>query len=211
MARLITMLNLQGIYTSPPITIPLVADGAITKIDWTCHEPNGSQIFVQTKLSLDGVNWTEWKTCTNGGQIADVDEDSFINNLQLIYRVIIKANAYGIKPKLNSLSLIFEPVLVFDNKGDVNCSPEIWITKINNGDFSLINLSHNNQEFKLTGLIDNETVYIDNENQDILTDLVATYRYKDFNDNYLSFPPGKNILRINGSANIKFKYQFKLL
>lgn len=205
------MLNLRGIYTSQPITIPLIADGATTKIDWVADEPDGSNIVVQTKLSHNGIDWTEWRTCVNGGQIPDIDEDSYLNNLQLIYRVIMKSNSYDIKPKFKSLSLVFEPVLVFDNKGDLNCSPEIWITKINNGDFSLINLSHNNEEFKFTGLIDGETVYVDNKNQDIVTSLVATYRYKDFNDNYLSFPRGKNILRVNGSANIKFRYQFKLL
>ncbi|MNJ49328.1 hypothetical protein D3C77_445520 [compost metagenome] len=123
----------------------------------------------------------------------------------------MKSNSYSIKPKFKKITFFFEPVLVFDNKGDLNCKPEIWITKSGNGDFSIQNITHNNEEFAFTNLLDGETVYVDNENQDIETTLAVTYRYKDFNDNYLNFPPGKNVLRVSGNADIMFRYQYTLL
>lgn len=209
MARWSSLLNLRGTYTSPPLSIPLEADGVITKIYWDAYEPQNTSITIQTRISFNGVDWTDWKICFNNGQIPDIDEDTSIKNIKLMYRVIVSSPTHDIKPKFIKISFEFEPILVFNNKGDVSCQPEIWITKINNGDFSIQNLSHNNEEFKFTNLIHNETVYVDNEHQDIETSLVATYRFKDFNDNYLSFPVGKNILRIEGHAEIKFRYQYK--
>ncbi|MMZ70712.1 hypothetical protein D1872_338290 [compost metagenome] len=50
---------------------------------------------------------------------------------------------------------------------------------------------------------------MNNERQDIETTLAVTYRYKDFNDNYLNLPVGKNVFKIDGYADIKFRYQFK--
>lgn len=211
MARWISLINLQGIYTSPPILIPLKADGAISKITWEEEVPEGSQIILQTRLSFDSVNWTEWQTCTNEGQIPEVDDGTPLYDTYIMYRIIMKSDSYAAKPKFKKINFFFEPVLVFDNKGDLNCKPEIWITKVGNGDFSIQNITHNNEEFKFTGLLDGETVYVDNENQDIETTLAVTYRYKDFNNNYLDFPSGKNVLRVSGNANIKLRYQFTLL
>src|SRR5690606_20219276 len=102
-----------------------------------------------------------------------------------------------------------EPVIVFDNKGVTECTPEIWITMNEAGDFSLINVSKNNEEFKFVGLANGETVYVNNEREYIETDLLATYRYSNFNDNYLRLPVGKNILKVSGNAKIVFRYQFK--
>lgn len=212
MARWISLINLRGIYTSPAIAIPLHADGVLSKISWECITPEGSNIIVQTRLSSsNGLDWSEWRTCTNDGQIPDINEDTPIYNTSIMYRILIQSASYTVIPKFKSITFFFEPVLVFNNKGDLNCKPDIWITKIGNGDFSIQNISHNNEEFKFTNLIHDETVFVDNENEDIETSLVVTYRYKDFNDNFLNFPIGKNILRLNGKADIKFRYQFKLL
>lgn len=210
MARWSSLINLRGIYTSPPLPIPLTADGVLSSINWESDVPSGTSIIVQTRISFNGIDWTEWKNCVNHGQIPDINEDTPLYNAKIVYRIIVQSNSYNIRPKFKSITMSFEPVLVFDNKGQVNCEPEIWITKVGNGDFSFQNISHNNDEFKLTNLIHDETVYVNNEHQDIETSLVNTYRYKDFNDNYLSLPIGKNILRVNGKANIKFRYQFKI-
>ncbi|MGM1044899.1 MAG: hypothetical protein ACQEXX_01995 [Bacillota bacterium] len=211
MANWLSLSNLKGIYTSPPLSIPLRADGVLSKVSWVFKQPEHTKVIVQTRVSFNNYDWTEWRTCVNGGQIPDVNEDTPLYNAQLMFRVILQSNSYDIKPRFTSISFEFEPVLVFDNKGDRNCKPEIWITKIDNGDFSIQNLSHNNEEFKFKDLIHDETIYVNNEQEDIETSLVVTYRYKDFNDNYLDFPMGKNILRVNGKADIKFRYQFKTL
>jgi hypothetical protein len=197
------------VYTSPSFPVPLQADGVISKITWNADVPDGSSVVVQTRYTVDSYNWSEWRECTNGGNIPEINEDMSLYNLQIVYRVLIRSDSYNTKPKFKSINFDFEPILLFDNKGDQNCSPEIWITKVENGDFSIVNLSHNDDEFKFTSLVDGETVYINNDRQDIQTSLAVTYRYKDFNDNYLSFPVGKNILKVIGKADIKLRYQFK--
>ncbi|RRJ66406.1 hypothetical protein EHV15_28400 [Paenibacillus oralis] len=212
MARWISLINLRGVYTSPPLPIPINCDGAMTKITWESDAPKNTQVIIQTRVSFDGgYHWTEWRNCVNGGQIPEINEDTGLYGASIVYRVLMQSKAYEHKPVFKSVTFYFEPVLVFDNKGDLPCRPEIWITKKGNGDFSIVNLTHNNEEFKFNNLIDGETVFVDNENQDIETSLAVTYRYKDFNDNFLSFPVGKNVLRVHGIADIKFRYQFKLL
>lgn len=209
--KLLSYSNLNDVYTSLPFPISLNADGVISKISWIDYVPEESQVIIQTRFSFDSVNWSEWRTCINGGQIPEINEDTATYGLQMMFRVLMSANKYDLNPYLSEISFSFEPVIVFDNRGDIPCEPEVWITKVNNGDFAIINLSHNSEEFKFTQLIDQEVVYVNNEQQDIETSLPVTYRYTNFNDNYLSFPIGKNVLRIEGKGNIKFRYQFKYL
>ncbi|ASA22778.1 phage tail domain-containing protein [Paenibacillus donghaensis] len=204
--------NLTGYYTSPIITIPLNCDGALSRITWSQTVGEGDRIVVQSRISQDGYNWSEWRECVNGGSIPEISEDTYMNNTRLTLRIIVDAQDHLSPPTIqNNILLYFEPVIVFNNKGNVHCKPEIWITKIENGDLSIINTSRSNDVFKFVSLVNQETVYVNNEREDIQTSHAVTYRYKDFNDNYLNFPPGKNILRIEGKAKIKFRYQFGLL
>lgn len=99
----------------------------------------------------------------------------------------------------------------FDNLGDVKLMPEIWITKIGNGDLSIVNLTDRNREFKFVNLLDNEVIYVHNEKQIITTDISMTYRYDNFNDNYLSFVYGTNNLVAYGNFKMVMRYQFKTL
>ncbi|MGG3505002.1 hypothetical protein ABES58_05900 [Paenibacillus lautus] len=211
MANWLALINLKGDYTSPVLDFPLRADGVISKVLWQSEQPVGSQIIVQTRVNLNGHDWSDWKTCVNGGPFPDLNDDSHLDNPQYMFRILFKANSYQFKPRFKSIQFEFEPVLVFDNKGDLDCKPEVWITKYENGDFSIQNISHNLEEFKFTELIDGETLYVNNDSEDIETTLPVTYRYRNFNDHYLRFPIGKNVLRVSGKADIRFRYQFKTL
>ena len=94
----------------------------------------------------------------------------------------------------------------FENLGDVDLYPELWIQKVGNGDVSIIN---NGIEFKFTGLADQEEVYINNENNIIITNLYDTYRYDNFNNNYLKLLKySVNNLTIKGDFYLKMRYQF---
>lgn len=101
--------------------------------------------------------------------------------------------------------------LSITNSGDLLLYPELWITKVGNGDVSIINQTNGNQEFKFTGLADTEVVYIDNENEFISSSLADTYRYSNFNNNYLELVVGVNNLVITGKCKLQFRYRFKLL
>ena len=102
-------------------------------------------------------------------------------------------------------------ILEFDNRGDIHCSPLLYLEKIGDGDISIVNLSSNGREFKLTGLVNGEKLVIDNELQTIETDIPLTYRYDNFNSNYLKMPKEINRLLVTGDCKIQFKMQFKTL
>lgn len=102
--------------------------------------------------------------------------------------------------------------ITFENLGDTDLYPELWIQKIGAGDISIVNNTNGGQEFKFTNLADQEEVYIDNENSIIITDIVDTYRYDNFNNNYLKLLKySVNNLTVTGTAILKLRYQFRTL
>lgn len=101
-------------------------------------------------------------------------------------------------------------ILVFNNRGDAICSPFLYVEKIGDGDLSIINLNNSAREFKFTDLLDKEKLTVDNENQDIETDIPLTYRYDNFNLKYLKLTRGMNRLLVKGDCKLQFKTRFKL-
>lgn len=99
-------------------------------------------------------------------------------------------------------------IIEFYNLGHYNLYPEIWIKKNKDGDVTINNLTNKNKEFKFTNLKDQEEIYIDCENEIIETSLENVYRYDDFNDNYLELVYGKNLLKVAGNVNLKFRYRY---
>lgn len=110
--------------------------------------------------------------------------------------------------EVNDMSTGFD--FEFINEGDEPIFPEVWITTKGNKNVKIHNLS-NGVQFEFNDLAFSETVYIDNENQDILTDLPLTYRYGNFNGNYLRLDRGMNRLKLFGQFRIEFRYQFKII
>jgi len=100
---------------------------------------------------------------------------------------------------------------IFDNLGDVELKPEMWITKIGDGDISIVNITDGNKEFKFVNLVDNEVIYVNNKKEIIKTDISMTYRYDNFNDNYLKFVFGKNNLIAYGDFKMNLRYRFVIL
>lgn len=202
----------EGVYTSPEFSISLDGDGATTVVLWSADTPTGTSFGLQTNVSFDaGVNWIGWEDAINGGTIPSAYSNVGLQYFKIKYRGLFKTTSVGITPTLREVNFYFNPIIEFDNKGDVNLKPEIWIEKVGNGDFSIINTSKGNEEFKFTGLIDGETVYVNCEREQIETTLAVTYRYSNFNDNYLDFPMGVNVLKILGNARFHFRHQYKLI
>jgi phage-related protein len=112
---------------------------------------------------------------------------------------------------LNFSTITAPTTFEFVNDGDIALYPEMWIRKVGNGDISIINQTDGNRLFQFTSLIDNETVYIDNEGTYIETDVANTYRYGNFNNNYLKLVRGKNILQVTGKCHLNFRYQYRTL
>jgi hypothetical protein len=201
----------KGHYISNDIPYSFAGDGAITKISWESDISTGTEIVIETSVSFNGGgSWTDWTVCVNGGSIPQIQPTTSLKSTIVKYRVTLETNSPTSSPILLSITFDISPIVILNNKGNTTCIPEIWITKIGNGDFSIVNSSDNNEEFKFTSLVDGETIYVNNERQDIQSSNPVIYRYEDFNDNYLSFPPGMNVLKITGNATIRFRYQFRL-
>ena len=139
--------------------------------------------------------------CINQGYVTL----TFICNSPYIYSSIYKSPLYDLTSNPTYTDIEFV------NFGYVDCMPELYLSKIGNGDFSIINLSDGGKEFKFINLIDEEEISVNNELKLITTSLSATNRYDNFNFKFLSMNRGKNILRITGTAQFYFKYQFKFL
>lgn len=102
-------------------------------------------------------------------------------------------------------------IIEFVNSGDNDLFPEMWIKKIGSGNFTITNLSNGGEVFEFVDLVDGETVYVDNNNHDIETDILLTYRYDNFNNNYLKITNySVNRLQITGDCELTFRYQFEL-
>jgi phage-related protein len=100
----------------------------------------------------------------------------------------------------------------FENYGDVECQPIIYIQKIGTGDdIKIINTSNSGQTLILTGLQDQENIVVDCELNTIETDIPLTYRYSNHNGVFLSMVRGFNYLTIQGKCKLQWKYQFRIL
>ena len=156
------------------------------------------------------------------------DEQSKIYYLQYIGGIDLTHNAcengYLTMQMQNISAYTYSPVYIetilhdgvtpeiynFTNNGDANLYPEMSITKIGDGDLSIVNLSNGGKEFKFTGLLDNEILTVDNLNHDIETDVPLTTRYDNFNNEYLELPRGVNRLEVSSPCEITFRYQFTI-
>lgn len=102
-------------------------------------------------------------------------------------------------------------IINFENKGDLECKPVLYIQKIGAGDLSIFNLSDGNREFKFTGLSDLEEITVYNEEK-IIQSSTGLLRYNNFNGNYISLLPFSiNTLNVVGTCKLKIRYQFTTL
>lgn len=171
---------------------------------WLCTD--NYELFYSTD------NIEKWYYCQYVGGI-----DLSINSiLQGYIEVEMRCDSpYAYSPiftKDIDLSNVETPVVFeFENLGDVDLKPEMWITAIDTN-IKIENLTYANiPPFEFNDILNNETIYIDNENEIIETDLSDTYRYDNFNDNYLILKRGVNRLQITGKCKLSFRWQYKIL
>lgn len=199
-----------GIYESPVFNFSLDGDGGLSTITWEHETPEGTEIIIQVSTSYDsGISWEDWLPATNGGSIPYITSDVDMHDFYFKFRAIFKTSTASLTPLLNGVNFEIEPIINFNNEGDKEIYPEVFIDKIGNGDISIINTSYGNYEFKFTDIIDEERLYINGEREQIETNLPFVYRYANFNDNYLKFVEGENVLRVKGNGKIQFRYELK--
>lgn len=193
----------QAIYESDVIDISSDFDYYIDELNLQ-YEENDGFIDVEIRLSYDGgFTWTDWVNVKS-----DYYHDLFyidgirLNFTKMQYRVIMNISGNGISPVFKSFDIKLYGSFKIFNTGDLPHLPEIWIKKINgSGDVHLINET-TGQEVVFKNLNNNETVYVDCYNKDILTDLPLTYRYDNHNGQFLKLEVGENV--ISGYGNFEF-------
>lgn len=99
----------------------------------------------------------------------------------------------------------------FEHDGDNDLYPELlWIQKIGRGDLTIRNLSNGGRVFSFTDLLDQEELRVNNQRRSILTSLSNTYRYDQFNGNYIKLVRGLNRLEVEGAARLGFTYRHEI-
>jgi phage-related protein len=100
--------------------------------------------------------------------------------------------------------------ITIDNDGDVPIGLEMWITKYNDGEITIVN-TNDNSRFNINNLKDYEQIYINHENEDIQSNVPSLYHYDDVTTDYMKLPIGRNVLNVIGRCKIQFRYRFKYL
>lgn len=202
----------QAIYESDVIDISSDFDYYIDELNLQ-YEENDGFIDVEIRLSYDeGFTWTDWVDIKS-----DYYHDLFyidgirLNFIKMQYRIIMNINEYGASPVFKSFDIKLYGSFKIFNTGDLPHLPEIWIKKINgSGDVHLINET-TGQEVIFENLSDNETVYVDCYNKDILTDLPLTYRYDNHNGQFLKLEVGENVISGYGDFEFVIRNEFRVL
>ncbi|TVY09985.1 distal tail protein Dit [Paenibacillus cremeus] len=99
----------------------------------------------------------------------------------------------------------------FTNNGDLSVFPKLYIQKVGDGDISIFNYSNGGIEFKFTGLLNGENLFVDSTRQYISTDQNNLYRYSNFNNNWLELLYGVNNLNVVGNCKLKFVWEYRIL
>lgn len=98
------------------------------------------------------------------------------------------------------------------NEGGLPTKPKLWITKrLGDGDVAVKNKS-TNQTLTIKGLQNNEQVFIDCENEEIISDLqyLNVYHYDNHNDVWIELgvdESAENTLEFIGDFDIKLEYE----
>lgn len=103
-----------------------------------------------------------------------------------------------------------EGSITVTNRGSHNIKPVVTITKKGGGDILLRNMSQRGLDFEIKNLVDEETITVDCEYEEINTSIPFFSRYDSFNDGYLDLGYGDNYILIEGDCIITFEYRYKV-
>lgn len=124
-------------------------------------------------------------------------------NSPYLYSPVIQTTQYNLSANTTAGTLI-----TLNNTGHFPTKPYIEIYTTAVGTVKIVNESANNHTFQFSDLANAETIKIDNEREDIISDIPQMYRYKNFNMNFLELNKGENKLRVYGLCKILFKYEY---
>ncbi|UNC92705.1 phage tail domain-containing protein [Candidatus Contubernalis alkaliaceticus] len=103
-------------------------------------------------------------------------------------------------------------LMELENKSNISKQyyPEIQI-EAKETEIELINLTNEDQLFKFEAIEVDENIYVDNENQKIISDKESVLsRLGNFNKGWLELVPGVNQIKVNKKCKVKIRYQFPI-
>lgn len=170
---------------------------------------NKDEIKVEYSISYDYETWTEWNSLLENNVI--IINNTYEQDIMIKFRVTLYANNLEMSPILQSITFTNQDVFKVENVGDFDCKPKLWITKTKgDGDVKLYN-TKSHEVLILSNLKKGEQVFIDCDNEQIITDLPLTYRYDNHNDVFTTFFVGDNYLYGEGDFILDLKFQSNLL
>lgn len=204
----------RGIYQSPVIDASSNFDYYISNINAN-YVTNDGGIEIEIRSSHDGgVTWGDWFNINDGLNKTVFDGNGVqMTDTKFQYKVILdmSGNIYGVSPQFNQISVVLSGAFKVENTGDVACLPEVWFKKSGSSGTIMLTNETTGQNVIFNNINNNETIYVDNENRDIKTDLPLKYRYSDHNKEWLELQTGENILTGIGRFELEMKNEYKVL
>ena len=197
----------RGSYISQAFFISNNLDRYIITIKEKVINPHNQKIEYYFSVSNDMVNWGNWKSFHLSSH--DFLNDYKLSSLYVRFMVKMDSETELKKPYLQSLDLELKPFGFVDNVGDLPIKPKLWIKKRNGkGSIQLINYT-TGQILELKDLNNNEEVYIDCENEEIVSSNqpYGVYRYDSHNDEFFELVRGDNLITSYGDFDLDIRYK----
>lgn len=206
-----SLIKSTGSYVSKNYEISNVSSKYLTTILSNIINIHNQKVDFFFSISYDYTNWTDWKHINFND--TDLLNGYEIDGLIFRYKIVMDSEKDNEKPYIQSFSISFDPCESFENLGDFDVKPKLWIRKKNgNGAIEITNII-TNQKIVVENLIDNEEVFIDCQKEDIISDRqnLGVYRYDDHNDEYLELVIGDNFLKGKGDFDMDIRHQYVFL
>lgn len=199
-----------GFYESQIYDISSDFETYIVNVDCDYNNNDGT-VIIETQISYDnGISWSNWFDI-NLLRYELLNTENNLQNAKLKYKITLDNSAGGLSPTVKSINIDTIGSFKIVNTGDVVCKPELWIRKKN--EFGSIKLTNetNGMTLELTDISNNEEIYIDCENEDIVSSLPLTYRYQNHNNVFLELEVGENLITGEGDFELDMRFEFKTL
>lgn len=202
----------ESVYESDAVSVASDFDFLLEDIKLD-YDLNDGDVVVETRTSYNnGVTWGEWVEVGMSHESQFDGDGAILDELLFQYRVTMTTTHLGGKsPTFKSFKIDLQGAYKVINTGDVICKPEIWIRKTKSfGDVKLKNLT-NGMVMEFEELNRGEEVYINCEEEDIVSSLPRVYRYDNHNDVYMELDVGENLIAGEGDFEMDIRLQFKTL
>lgn len=182
-------------------------------VDIICnYTVNDGTVDVEIRTSDDnGFTWSDWVNVNKSyTHLFDGDGIRF-NYKKMQFRVIMNVGKLASSPAFKSIDIKLYGAYKIVNTGDIEVFPELWISKINSSGDIHINNKTSGKTLSFSSINNTETIYVDCENKDIMTDLPLTYRYNNHNKVFLRLEVGENIITGTGNYLLTMRNEYKIL